>query len=333
MKENKMEDMNKNSTKENTLNFFKLAWREYSVVLIFIVAFIICAIIAPRFATLNNIRAILRNVSTIGMISLGMTFVLISGGIDLSSGAVLATAGAALIILQGSGHVPLWLAIAVCIAVAVGFGFINGLIITKTNMPPFIVTLAVGIIARSVTMFVTKAATITGRNIPEFTNIGNGDFLWLPIPFWIVIFFIVIFHIILTKTKFGTFVFAVGGNEIAAEYTGIKIKRIKILSYMLLGLCVGIAATIESSRMAAIASTTSGANYEFEAITAVLVGGTSISGGRGKIIGTVVGFLILGIISNMMIMMNISPYLNGALKGIVILIAVLFQRRERERTS
>ena len=324
-----MGELNQASVKLNGKNFFKMVWKEYSVVVIFIVVFALCAIIAPKFATANNLRAVLRNISTIGMISLGMTFVLISGGIDLSSGAVLATSGTVLILLQGSGAVPLWVAIALCIVVAAGFGFINGIIITKTHMPPFIVTLAVGIIARSVTMFITKAATITGNNVPEFTNIGNGSFLGVPNPFWIVLIAAVLLTILLTKTKFGTYVFAVGGNETAAKYSGIKVDKIKILTYMLLGLCVAIAATIEMSRMAAVASTTSGSMYEFEAITAALVGGTSIAGGRGKIIGTVVGFLILGIISNMMIMMNISPYLNGAVKGAVILFAVLFQRRER----
>ena len=325
-----MGELNQAPIKSNGKNFFKMLWREFSVVVVFIGVFIACTIITQgKFATVNNITAILRNISTIGMISLGMTFVLISGGIDLSSGPVLATAGAVLIILQGAGNVPLWVAILACCGVAVGFGFVNGIIITKTKLPPFIVTLAIGIIARSVVMFFTKAATITGKNVYQFTNIGNGNILGIPIPFLIVIVAAVLLTILLTKTKFGTYVFAVGGNENAAKYSGIKTDKIKILTYMLLGLCVGIAATIEMSRMAAVASTTSGNMYEFEAITAAIVGGASISGGRGKIVGTVVGFLILGIISNMMIMMNISPYLNGAVKGLVILLAVFLQRRER----
>ncbi len=310
--------------------FFKTLWREYSVVVIFIVAYIFCTIITSgKFSTPNNVTAILRNISTIGMISLGMTFVLILGGIDLSSGAILATAGTVLIMLQGSGVVPLWLAIAACCGVAIGFGFINGIIITKAKLPPFIVTLAVGIIARSYTMFITKGATITGQSVPEFTNIGNGDFLGLPNPFWILLASAIVLSIVLTKTKFGTYVFAVGGNEMAAKYSGIKVDRIKVYTYMLIGLCVAIGATIEMSRMAAVASTTSGNLYEFEAITAAVVGGTAITGGRGKIVGTVIGALFIGVVGNMMIMMNISPYLNGAVKGAVILLAVLFQRREK----
>lgn len=325
-----MGELNQASIKSNLKNFFKMLWREYSIVLVFIGVFLASTIITQgKFATANNITAILRNISTIGMISLGMTFVLISGGIDLSSGPVLATAGAVLIILQGAGNVPLWVAILAACGVGVGFGFVNGIIITKTKLPPFIVTLAVGIMARSIVMFFTKGATITGRSVHEFTNIGNGNILGIPTPFLIVVIAAVLLTILLTKTKFGTYVFAVGGNENAAKYSGIKTDKIKVLTYMLLGLCVAIAATIEMSRMAAVASTTSGNMYEFEAITAAIVGGASLSGGRGKIIGTVVGFLILGIISNMMIMMNISPYLNGAVKGFVILLAVLFQRRER----
>src|SRR5450830_29678 len=306
----RMGELNQTSIKSNWKNFFKMLWREYSVVVVFIGVFIACTIITQgKFASVNNIMAILRNISTIGMISLGMTFVLISGGIDLSSGPVLATAGAVLIILQGTPNVPLWVAILACCGVGVGFGFVNGIIITKTKLPPFIVTLAVGIMARSIVMFFTKGATITGKNVHEFTNIGNGNILGIPIPFLIVVIAAILLTILLAKTKFGTYVFAVGGNENAAKYSGIKTDKIKVLTYMLLGLCVAIAATIEMSRMAAVASTTSGNMYEFEAITAAIVGGASLSGGRGKIIGTVVGFLILGIISNMMIMMNISPVL------------------------
>ena len=311
-------------------------WRNYSVVVVFVVIIIICGIAAPRFLNPDNLLNILRNTSIVGVIAIGMTFVIIAGGIDLSSGPVLATSGAVLIILQrmvnpdGSSVVPLWIAILVCCAIAVAFGFVNGIIITKAKLPPFIVTLAVGIIARSVVMYFCRGATIMGNKVPQFTNIGNGSlFGIIPIPFIIVIIVAIVLHIVLTRTKFGTYVFAVGGNENAARYSGIKVDKIKIATYMLVGLCTGIAAVIEMSRMAAVAATTSGSQYEFEAITAVIVGGTSLSGGKGRLIGTIVGFIILGIVNNIMIMLNISPYLSGAVKGAVILFAVLMQRRER----
>jgi ribose transport system permease protein len=315
------------------LALIKNIWQKYSVIVVFVVIIVVCGIAAPRFIHPDNLLNILRNTSIVGAIALGMTFVIIAGGIDLSSGPVLATSGAVLILLQrmvhpdGSPVVPLAVAILACCAVAVAFGFINGIIITKAQLPPFIVTLAVGIIARSVVMYFCRGATIMGNKIPQFTRIGNGSVF--RIPFIIVLGLAFLFYILLTRTKFGTYVFAVGGNENAARYSGIKVDRIRIATYMLVGLCTGIAATIEMSRMAAVAATTSGAQYEFEAITAVIVGGTSLAGGRGRLVGTIVGFIILGIVNNMMIMLNISPYLSGAVKGGVILFAVLMQRRER----
>jgi ribose transport system permease protein len=329
-----MEAIEKRS-ENRLLEFIKGVWRDYSVVVVFVAIIGICGAFAPRFLRPENLLNILRNTSIVGSIALGMTFVIIAGGIDLSSGPVLATSGAVLIFLQrmvnpdGTAVVPLPIAILACCAVAMSFGFLNGIVITKAKLPPFIVTLAVGILARSITMYVCRGATIMGNNIPQFTRIGSGSFLGIPIPFLVVIVMAIIFHIVLTRTKYGTYVFAVGGNENAARYSGIKVDRIRIVTYMMVGLCAGVAATMEMSRMAAVAAATSGSQYEFEAITAVIVGGTSLAGGRGRLIGTIVGFIILGIVNNMMIMLNISPYLSGAVKGAVILFAVLMQRRER----
>jgi ribose transport system permease protein len=317
------------------LELVKRVWRDYSILVVFVAIIGICAIAAPRFILVDNLLNILRNTSTVGAIALGMTLVIIAGGIDLSSGPVLAVSGAVLILLQrmvnadGTPAVPLALAIVACLAVATSFGFLNGIIITKAKLPPFIVTLAVGIIARSLVMYFMRGATVMGNNIPQFTRIGNGSLAGIPTPFLVAVLMAVVFHVILTRTKFGTYVFAVGGNENAARFSGIKVDRIRTATYMLVGLCTGIAATIEMSRMAAVAATTSGAQYEFEAITAVIVGGTSLNGGKGRIVGSIVGFIILGIVNNMMIMLNISPYLSGAVKGAVILFAVLMQRRER----
>ncbi len=317
------------------MELVKRIWRNYSVLVVFIAIIGICAIAAPRFILIDNLLNILRNTSTVGAIALGMTFVIIAGGIDLSSGPVMATAGAVLILLQrmvsagGLPAMPLIVPVLACLAVATSFGFLNGIIITKAKLPPFIVTLAVGIMARSIVMYFMRGATVMGNNIPQFTGIGNGSVFSIPVPFIAVVVIAIIFHIFLTRTKFGTYVFAVGGNENAARYSGIKVDRVRIATYMIVGLCTGIAATIEMSRLAAVAAATSGSQYEFEAITAVIVGGTSLTGGKGRLIGSIVGFIILGIVNNMMIMLNISPYLSGAVKGAVILFAVLMQRRER----
>ncbi len=321
---------------ENRLvELIKGIWRNYSIVVVFVLIIAICGLAAPRFLTPGNLLNILRNTSIVGSIALGMTFVIIAGGIDLSNGGVFAAAGAVLIFLQrmkapdGSPAVPLVVPIVAACAVAVAFGLVNGTVVTKAKLPPFIVTLAVGIIARSVTMYICRGATIMGNNVPQFNQIGSGSVFNIPIPFIVVIVMAILFHILLTRTKYGTYVFAVGGNENAARFSGIKVDRIRIITYALVGLCTGIASTMEMSRMVAVAAASSGNQYEFEAITAVIVGGTSLNGGKGRLIGTIVGFIILGIVNNMMIMLNISPYLSGAVKGAVILFAVLMQRRER----
>ena len=310
-------------------------WSKYSIIFVFIILFLICTLLTGgKFGEWKNVSTILRNASTIGIIALGMTFVIISGGIDLSSGPVMATTGIVLVFLQRSG-VPLPIAILACIAVTTAFGFINGIITTKIKVPPFIVTLAVGIIARSVTMYLGNGATVTGNNQDVgFKAIGNGSLFItpdfpIPTPFLIMLAVAVLLTILLTKTKFGTFVFAVGCNELASKYSGIKVDRIKIWTYIIAGICVGIAGTIEISRMVAVSSTTTGDGYEFDAITAVLVGGTSLAGGRGTIYGSVIGSIILFFVNNMMIHLGVSTYLTGAIKGAVIMIAVLLQARDR----
>lgn len=317
------------TSEKKPTSFFKALWSEYSIVVVFLLIFAICAVAAPRFATITNIMAILRNSSIVGMIALGMTFVIITGGIDLSSGHVLATCGTVLILLQGNERIPLVVSILACILVAVVIGFLEGAVITRAKLPPFIVTLAIGTIVRSTTMYICKGATITGRNIPEFTQIGNGSVGVVPNALIVMLISAIILGCVLSYSKFGTYIYAVGGNENAAKYSGIQVNRIKIYAYMLMGLCIGIAATLDMSRMAAVSATTSGNMYEFDAITAVIVGGTSLTGGRGRILGTLIGVFILGIVSNIMVMMNISPYLSGAVKGAVILLAVLLQKQEK----
>ncbi len=322
--------MEKVKGENKALGILKGLWSKYSTIFVFLILFVIITFLTDgRFARWNNITTILRNASTIGVIALGMTFVIIAGGIDLSSGPVMATAGTVLVFLQGSGT-PLILAMLACIAVATAFGFINGIIITKVKVPPFIVTLAIGIIARSVTMYIGRGATITGDNTDTFfKSIGNGSIVTIPTPFIILIVLAVIMTFILVKTKFGTFVFAIGCNDMAAKYSGIKVDRTRIWTYIIAGICVGFAGVIEISRMVAVSSTTTGSNYEFDAITAVLVGGTSLAGGRGTIYGSIVGAIILFFVNNMMINLDISTYLTGAVKGAVIMIAVLLQARTK----
>jgi len=310
----------------------KHVWKNYSIIVVCIVLFIIFGIIEPRFLQFNNIILILRHSSIVGMIALGMTFVIITGGIDLSSGHVVAFAGAALILIQGNEAIPLHiaipLAIVVAILIATSVGCVNGFLTTKFKIPAFIVTLAVGTIVRSLTMFFLRGATAQGRIVPEFTQIGLGGIG--PIPYSLIVWVIsaIVLGLVLKFTKFGSYIYAVGGNENAALYSGIRVNRIRIFAFALAGLCVGIATVLDMSRMVAISPAMAGTMFEFDAITAVVVGGTSLVGGRGRIVGTVFGMILVTVVSNIMVMMQISPFLSGAVKGGIILVAVLMQRKD-----
>ncbi|MCL2248118.1 MAG: ABC transporter permease [Oscillospiraceae bacterium] len=314
------------------LNLCKYVWKNYSIIVVCVVLFIIFGIIEPRFLQVNNIILILRHSSIVGIIALGMTFVIITGGIDLSSGHVVAFSGAALIFIQGNEAIPLHiaipLAIVAAIVIATAIGFVNGALTTKFKIPAFITTLAIGIIVRSLTMFFLGGATGRGRIVPEFTQIGLGGIG--PIPYSLIIWIVcaIVLGCVLKFTKFGSYIYAVGGNENAAHYSGINVTKIRILAFSLAGLCVGIATVLDMSRMAAISPAMAGEGYEFDAITAAVVGGTSLAGGRGRIVGSVFGMILVTVVTNLMIMTGISPFLSGAVKGGIILAAVLMQRKD-----
>ena len=304
-------------------------WNDYSVSVVFVILISLCGIMAPAFFKWNNFMAIFRNCSAVGIIALGMTFVIIAGGIDLSIGSNFAACGVILVILQGQIGLPLALCVLITCVFGALVGFVNGAIIAKAKLPPFIVTLATQVFLRSVVKYVTNGATIRGVKDEFFTGIGNGNLIGnFPLPFAIFLVVAILMHILLSKTKFGTYVYAVGGNEMTAKYTGIKVDQTKIMTYMLIGLMAALAATIEVSRMASVSPTVSGVDYELEAVTSAVVGGTSFNGGKGKIAGTGLGAIILFIITNMIIHLNVSAYLSGAVKGIVILVAVLLQKRD-----
>lgn len=304
-------------------------WYNYSVVVVFLFIVIICSFAAPKFFTINNFMTIFRGCATVGIIALGMTFVLITGGIDLSAGANFASCGLILIFLQGLQTIPLIFCVLIACLAGMAVGFINGTIISKAKIPPFIVTLAMQITIRSIVMYISKGSTVRGVKDIAFTNIGNGSLFGVPIPFLIFIALAILIHMLLSHTKFGTYVYALGGNETAARYTGVKVDSIRVAVYMLIGFLIGLASMVEVSRMASISSTVSGVDYELEAVTSAVVGGTSFAGGKGKIIGTVIGAILMSIISNMLIHLNVSVYLSGAVKGLVILTAVLMQRRDK----
>ena len=307
----------------------KLIWTDYSIILITILIFAIAGIFAPRFVSMPNLLLILRQSSIIGVLAMGMTFVIITGGIDLSSGHVVAVTCAVLIYLQGQPDMPLIVAILACLGVGAVIGLINGTIITTLRVPAFIITLAVGISARSAALYLVQGRALTGQRVPEFTSIYTGNTWIFPNPFliWVAVAFI--FGVILKYTKFGANLFAVGGNELAAKYTGISANKTKIVAYTIMGFCAGLAALLDFSRNAAISVPGAGLMYEFDAITAAVIGGAALSGGKGKMFTTFFGVIIISSVSNLMVMFGISPYLAGFVNGLIIMTAVLLQRREK----
>ncbi|NHM76017.1 ribose ABC transporter permease [Staphylococcus sp. 11007852] len=292
-----------------------------------ILLIIMISVLNPAFLDLSNLLNLLRQISINGLIAFGMTFVILTGGIDLSVGSILALSSACIALMITSGVDPI---IAIILGVLIGFilGVVNGLFVTKGNMAPFIATLATMTIFRGLTLVVTDGNPITnfGDNY-LFQLFGKGYFFGVPVPaVTMTIVFIVLF-ILLHKTIFGRHTYAIGGNEIASKISGIKVNRVKILIYGISGLMSALAGAILTSRLNS-AQPTAGTAYELDAIAAVVLGGTSLTGGKGRIVGTLIGVLIIGVLNNGLNLLGVSSFYQQVVKGVVILIAVLIDRKK-----
>ncbi len=263
-----------------------------------------------------------------------MTLVILTAGIDLSVGSILAFSGAlAAGLLKHGISMPsanLYIGFTVFGILIIGMlaggalGFVNGYAITRFKVPPFVATLAMLTMARGFTMLWTKGHPITGLG-DSFGFIGTGWFLGIPMPVW-VSGMVVLFAVILTnKTRFGRYIYAIGGNENAARLSGIPVKRIKIWVYSLAGVLAGIGGLLVTARLDS-AQPNAGMSYELDAIAAVVIGGTSLSGGRGTILGTVLGAMIIGVLNNGLVLLNVSPFWQQVIKGLVILLAVIIDK-------
>lgn len=290
---------------------------------------IILSILSDSFFTANNMLNLLRQISVNALIAFGMTFVILTAGIDLSVGSLLALGSALTAGMLTSGMDPV-LAVFIGLLIGFGLGALNGLIITKGKVAPFIATLATMTIFRGATLVFTNGKPITGLSDSfSFQMIGKGYLLGIPFPvvIMLIIFFVLFF--ILRSTVFGRQVYAVGGNEEASTLSGIKADRVKIWVYALTGLLSVLAGIIIMSRLNS-AQPTAGTSYELDAIAAVVIGGTSLMGGRGKIFGTLVGALIIGVIDNGLNLLNVSSFYQQIVKGAVILLAVLLDRQSKK---
>ena len=309
----------------------KFDFAKYAPIFALVILFIISAFASPYFLNFKNITNILRQSSYTGIIALGMTFVIISGGIDLSVGSMVALIGGIVIlVLNYFGGDPIAITGAIMAGICLGLiaGGLNGLIVTKGKIAPFIATLGTMSIFRSLTLYISNAGEFRSAS-DIYPVIGSGYFLRLPIPVWIFLGLGIIFHILLNNTRYGRYVCAVGANEKVAVYSAIKIDWVKMMTYALTGLSVAVTSIMLSSRLNSLSSSNAGVFYELDAIAAVVIGGTSLSGGTGTITGTVIGAIILGMINNMLNMVGVSPYLQGTVKGLVIIFAVLVQYKRK----
>lgn len=300
------------------------------------------SLLSDNFLTPDNGWNILRQISVNLCLSVGMTLVILSGGIDLSVGAILALAGAVAagllkngLALPGSGLLLQFTpsgAILAGILVGGGLGWCNGFAITRFKLPPFVATLGMLSIARGLTMLWTGGFPITGLG-DSFGHLGTGVFLGMPLPVWIMLGLTGIFVVMTKRTPFGRHLYAVGGNERAARLTGLNVGRIKLTVYTLAGALAGIAGLIVTARLDS-AQPNAGLGYELDSIAAVVIGGTSLSGGRGSVWGTVLGCLIIGVLNNGLFLLNVSPFWQQVIKGAVILLAVAIDRmNSRHRDS
>jgi ribose transport system permease protein len=275
----------------------------------------------------NNILNLLRQTSINALIAFGMTFIILTGGIDLSVGSILALSSALMAGMMVSGLDPI-LAILVGILLGAIMGVINGILVSKGKMAPFIVTLATMTIFRGLTLVYTDGKPITGiGDSVMFQMLGRGYFLGVPVPAVVMIIAFMILWFLLHKTSFGRKTYAIGGNEKASRISGIKVDRVKVAIYGLAGTMAAIAGAILTSRLNS-AQPTAGQSYEMDAIAAVVLGGTSLSGGKGRLFGTLVGVLIIGTLNNGMNLLGVSSFYQQVVKGAVILIAVLLDRKK-----
>lgn len=315
-----------------TLNRQSLA--KFQSLIALVVLCIVLSLLSDKFMTVDNGWNVMRQISVNICISVGMTLVVLTSGIDLSVGSVLALCGAITAGLLKNGieipsnnlYIGFTLLGAILGGIIVGalLGWFNGFTITRFKVPPFVATLAMLTIARGLTMLWTKGFPISVLG-DSFGYIGTGWMLGIPVPVWISALVVVGAAVLTGKTPLGRYIYAIGGNENAARLSGININRVKIIVYSLAGSLAAIGGLIVTSRLDS-AQPNAGISYELDAIAAVVIGGTSLSGGKGSIWGTVLGAIIIGVLNNGLVLLNVSPFWQQVVKGAVILLAVIIDK-------
>lgn len=312
----------------------RVPWRSlaarFGLLLALLLLIAALSLLSDRFLTLPNVLNVLRQISINAIIAFGMTAVILGRGIDLSVGSLLAFVGVVTATLAVQGA-PAWLAMVAGLGVGSALGLVNGLFVAYAGIAPFIVTLAGLTIFRGMALAFTDGRPVTGLP-PAFAALGYGTFLGLPAPVWILLAFLLVTHVLLRYTALGRAIYAIGGNEEAARLAGIPVRRVTAFTYAFSGFAAALAAVVLTGRLNS-AQPTAGTMFELDAIAAVVVGGTSLFGGRGGVFGTLVGALIIGVINNGMNLLNVSSFYQQIVKGGVILAALLIDRLLTERRS
>lgn len=295
-------------------------FQEFILLVVLLVLGTIFSLLTDTFLTIPNILNVLLQISIIAILGFGVTIIIISAGIDLSLGSVMALVGMGTAAILTSSTPSIFLAILGGLLIGGIVGFINGITVAYIHLPAFIATLAMMSIARGVALVVTNAIPI--YNLPEsFLFLGSG-FLWgIPTPIYVMISLYFILDFILRKTKFGRYIYAIGGNEEATRLSGINTRRYKLLVYVVGGICTGVAGILFTARLGS-GQPTAGVGYELDAITAAILGGTNLFGGSGNLIGTLIGAFVMGVISNGQALLNISSYVQNIVRGIIVILAV-----------
>ncbi len=295
-----------------------------------IILFVALAIASPHFLTNTNLSSVVRQTAVINIMSLGMTLIIITGGIDLSVGAILAMGGLLGTMAMEKGlSIPAGVLIGVLTGLVCGLG--NGLLITQLRIAPFIVTLGTLGIIRGTTLIISNGLPVH-KIPPAFSFLGEGNFLGVPFVLWILVVCALLTHVTLEHTRLGRYAFAIGSNPEAAIYAGIPVKFHTTAVYAIGGMLTGLAGMIEASRLMT-GQPTAGQGYELQAIAAVVIGGGSLRGGEGTVVGTLVGAFIMGLLSNGSDLLGVSPYLQQALIGVVIILAVTVDELRKRRAT
>ncbi|WP_421826738.1 ABC transporter permease [Larkinella sp.] len=303
---------------------------QYGIFIAFILICLVLSVVTPRFLTVSNLTIVVTQVSINALLAFGVTFVIITGGIDLSIGSIVAVTSVVAASFAHPDTYPVVVPILTGLAAGLLLGAFNGLVITKSKVPPFIVTLGTMTIGRGLALILSKGRPVSNLS-DSFNFIGGGHLLGIPNPIIILVVFFIICSVVLKKTVLGRYMYAVGGNEQAAQASGIQLNKVKMVVYTLCGGLAALAGILLTSRITT-GQPNAGVGFELDAIAAAIIGGTSTSGGTGTMTGTLIGALLIGVISNGLDLMNVTSYYQQVVMGVIIIGAVVLDSLNKPKS-